>query len=116
MKLGGYGAVRGHQTRFDEDAWKWVYADDLTPVGDVGDKRPCSRCGKFPTADGHDACIANLPGDVIAACCGHGIEPPYMMFGDGSEVRGQDAIDEIERLRNGAPGLHNSRKCAINRG
>ena len=85
MKLGAYGAVRGHLTRFDEEGWQWVYADDLSPVGD-GNNRVCFRCGEYPTDKGHDACIANLPSEVVSACCGHGIEIPYVMFADESEI------------------------------
>jgi len=50
-------------------------------------KWPCPRCGKKPTKDGHDPCIANLPG-VVAACCGHGVETGYVMFEDGRTIRG----------------------------
>ena len=41
--------------------------------------RPCTRCGEMPTEEGHDACIANLPG-VRNACCGHGVEEGYIQF------------------------------------
>jgi len=99
MKLGGYGAVRGHPTRFDEDAWQWVYSDDLSPVGEEGDKRPCTRCGRYPTDKGHDACIANLPANVTSACCGHGIEIPYIMFEDGSEMDGDETSTYFDRVK-----------------
>ena len=48
---------------------QWCY-EDGTPVLNAP-IRPCPACGKVPTAEGHDACIANLPG-VTGACCGHG--------------------------------------------
>jgi len=103
MRLGGYGAVRGHLTRFDEEAWEWVYVDTLKPLGD-GKGRACIRCGKMPTPEGHDACLGTLFGDVVSACCGHGLEPPYIMFEDGSELEGDEAIAFIEPQKK--PVLH----------
>jgi hypothetical protein len=47
-------------------------------------KRPCVVCHRLRTPEGHDPCIANLPG-VIKACCGHAVCPGYMlMIGEGS--------------------------------
>lgn len=49
---------------------------------------PCSACGaERPTAEGHDPCIANLPG-VSYACCGHGYGHAYVTFSDGRIMRG----------------------------
>lgn len=49
---------------------------------------PCGHCGApAPTTEGHDPCIANLPG-VIHACCGHGVGRAYAMFSDGRIIRG----------------------------
>lgn len=90
MRLGTHGAVRGHPTRFDEDAWEWVWADTLELVGD-GQGRPCARCGQYPTPEGHDACIGTLGGGVVSACCGHGIEIPYLMFEDGTRLEDKAA-------------------------
>jgi hypothetical protein len=110
MKLGGYGATRGHLVRFDEEAWEWVYADTLEPVGDSR-SRPCIRCGRYPTEEGHDACLGTLPGGVVAACCGHGIEPPYVMFDDERELHGEDASEYIANSRKEADNAtnHNGR-------
>ena len=99
MKLGAYcWIVGGHTARFDEDADEWVYADDLSAVG-WPHKRPCPRCGRMPTEEGHDACIANLPG-VISACCGHGVGDkalyPFVIFDDGEELRGEEAAKWIK--------------------
>lgn len=50
---------------------------------------PCAQCGATePTAEGHDPCIANLPG-VANACCGHGQGEGYVMFEDGRVLRGR---------------------------
>jgi hypothetical protein len=47
----------------------------------------CTKRGRRRTAQGHDPCIANLPG-VKNACCGHGIEPGYIQFENGITIRG----------------------------
>jgi hypothetical protein len=51
----------------------WRY-EDGEPLSD----RPCARCGKPPTPEGHDACLGHLDG-VVAACCGHGVAEPYVL-------------------------------------
>ena len=96
MKLGAYGTTRGNLVRFDEEGWVWVYADTLGQVSLTG-PRPCTRCGKIPTAEGHDACLGTLGGGVGAACCGHGIEPPSIVFDDGSEMVGDEAQAFMKR-------------------
>lgn len=49
----------------------------------------CNFCDRPPTAEGHDPCIANLPG-VEYACCGHGETGPlsgaYLVFRDKQTV------------------------------
>lgn len=47
----------------------------------------CDHCKRPRTADGHDPCIAHLPG-VKFACCGHGKSPGYVVFNDGRVLRG----------------------------
>jgi len=42
----------------------------------------CLLCDKPRTPDGHDPCIANLPG-VKFACCGHGVRKGYVSFDNG---------------------------------
>jgi hypothetical protein len=54
--------------------------------------RRCPKCGDGETKDGHDPCIAKLPG-VEFACCGHGVERAYVKFYDGEVVRG--SVEEI---------------------
>jgi hypothetical protein len=50
---------------------------------------PCRACGAVePTPEGHDPCIANLPG-VDFACCGHGRQPGYVAFTNGTVIRGE---------------------------
>jgi len=77
-----YQYIRGHRV-------EWVYADTREPVG--ASDRPCIRCGRFPIdangQDGYDACLGYIPG-AIFACCGHGVTRPYVVFRDGTEMRG----------------------------
>ena len=53
----------------------WKYADTNKPV--ESEIRNCPRCGRMPTNEGQDPCIANTS-DITAACCGHGVEPGYI--------------------------------------
>ncbi len=46
----------------------------------------CNACGQCKTEEGHDPCIASLPG-VIFACCGHGNGDAYIKFEDGRCLR-----------------------------
>jgi hypothetical protein len=64
------------------------YRDTDEPVPRGSGVRPCPRCGELPTPEGHDPCIANLPG-VRAACCGHGVEAGYVAFNTGHVIRGE---------------------------
>lgn len=63
---------------------EWVYGDTKNPI--KNNKRPCIKCGKYSTEEGHDSCIANLPG-VKNACCGHGVTQGYLHFEDGRILR-----------------------------
>jgi hypothetical protein len=63
---------RGHKIYFEN---QWLYVDNNQPITN---KRPCIRCGRKPTAEGYDACIGKMNG-VSSACCGHGIEPPFIL-------------------------------------
>jgi hypothetical protein len=67
---------RGHQTYWDGQDWR--YSD--THTLDDG-WRPCLRCGRMPTPEGHDACLGHLEG-VTSACCGHGVVEPYVVLID----------------------------------
>lgn len=57
--------------------------------GFVENSWPCAKCGATgPTSEGHDPCLANLPG-VIHACCGHGVDEGYLMLENGVIIRGR---------------------------
>jgi hypothetical protein len=59
--------LRGHKIEYRKD--RWCYFDN----GDVANyERPCKRCDRLPTPEGHDACLDYIP-NVKSACCGHGV-------------------------------------------
>ena len=79
---------RGHRMYYDEKSEMWKYEDDNTLVSECWKKRPCGECGKNFTKNGHDPCIASLPG-VTNACCGHGVlSESYICFNNGLVIRG----------------------------
>ena len=59
----------------------------------------CPECGKTRTKDGHDPCIANLPG-VKFACCGHGTRNGYIAFENGITIRGKFKVEKDENFGN----------------
>jgi len=70
----------------------WRYASDDVPVSD-DPHRACGHCGRADTPEGHDACLGTLP-RVRNACCGHGrADEAYIQFEDGSELRGDVALE-----------------------
>lgn len=74
---------RGHPIRYDEDRDAWIWADTGRPVEE--EPRPCPRCGRMPTPEGHDACLGRIPG-ATSACCGHGVEAGYIYYSGGTRV------------------------------
>lgn len=94
--------IFGHAVRWQKknhpngECGGWFYVDNGEPhvsiEGTVAgtealNPRKCPTCDKYPTDEGHDPCIANLPG-VNYACCGHGVRPGYISFEDGRVIRG----------------------------
>lgn len=65
---------RGWEIYFDGDQWRYVDNNNI-----INENRPCKRCGRKPTKDGHDACLGDIKG-AVSACCGHGVEKPYIVF------------------------------------
>jgi hypothetical protein len=56
----------------------------------------CRQCKMPRTPEGHDPCIADLPG-VDFACCGHGDHPGYVAFKNGHVIRGYfDSIPQTK--------------------
>lgn len=74
------GFMRGHPVEYDGEEWRY---SDTGAIAD--DKRPCLRCGEHPTAEGHDSCLGHIAG-AISACCGHGVEDPYVKMAEVSHV------------------------------
>lgn len=71
--------LRGHQIIYIDG--EWLYADTLEPT--VGNRRPCGKCGREETPEGHDACLGTMSG-VMNACCGHGEDKTaYIQLEDG---------------------------------
>ena len=107
-----YGYFRGHPVvcLAGEDCER--YADDLTPtVDEAGEsvERPCVQCGLLAAPDGPDPCLGLLP-DVRAACCGHGVDEPYVLV--HYTVRGQQALDYFAHSGVGPPEDDDARRRA----
>ena len=79
-----YTFSRGHLIEYDE----------LTEIFE----KPCKRCKKPPTKEGHDACLGTLPG-VKYACCGHGEQPGYIMFTNGVVIRGDFKVERHKEVK-----------------
>ncbi len=87
----------GHEIFYREGCW--VYRDNGQKVKDV-QRRNCGYCQLSETKDGHDGCLGTLDG-IMNACCGHGVsEDAYLQYPDKSCIRGQEALIEIENLKN----------------
>ena len=84
--------VRGHAQYIDDQGRSRHADDDSVCAGSERCTRPCISCGEQPV-EGHDACLASLPG-VDFACCGHG-DPrtAYIKFENGVIVRHFDVIE-----------------------
>ena len=66
--------LRGWEIYYDGSQWRYV--DNDQPIDEM---RPCKKCGCVPTSEGYDACLGHIEG-VMAACCGHGVEEPYVKY------------------------------------
>ena len=60
----------GHKIVFIDN--KWIYSDTKKSISE---ERPCIKCNRMPTKEGHDACLGHIEG-VMYACCGHGVSEP----------------------------------------
>jgi hypothetical protein len=91
---------------------KWRFLDNDKSIEEDKHNRLCPKCKLPPTPEGHDPCIANLPG-VDYACCGHGVELGYVMFSNGQVIRGRfdkrfprNDIEEEQNVVKTKPNLH----------
>ena len=89
----------GHAMYLNEHTQEWKYADNDSLVKDNHKKRPCGKCSKFPTQEGHDSCLKTLP-NVKNACCGHGVpSDAYIQFNDGVSIHGIVAVRKQQSLK-----------------
>jgi len=72
----------GNKIYLDTKSNKWCYMDGIEVNKE---DRKCPKCGEFPTIEGYDACLGELPG-VKEACCGHGVRQGYMILNDGKKI------------------------------
>lgn len=66
--------LRGWELYYDGENWRYVDNDEI-----IDYSRPCKKCGRTPTEEGYDACLGHID-DAKAACCGHGIHKPYVIY------------------------------------
>ena len=64
--------IRGNRIYYDGNDWRYSEDDTI-----VDDSKPCVRCGCMPTSEGYDHCLGYIKG-AMSACCGHGVEDPYV--------------------------------------
>ncbi len=105
-----YGYFRGHPVVYLEGEDCERYADDLTSTVDEHGgsvERPCVHCGLLAAPDGPDPCLGLLP-DVRAACCGHGVDEPYVLV--HSTIRGQQALEYFAHYGVGPPADEDGRR------
>lgn len=89
--------LRGH--KIEPKGGEWIYSDTKESTIETWESRPCGHCGLFNTKEGHDGCLGSLIG-VMNACCGHGqTNEAYIQFLDGNCIRGNDAINVINVLK-----------------
>jgi hypothetical protein len=87
--------LRGRE-KYRTRSGKWFYEDTDEPTAD--NPRSCGHCGKERTKEGHDGCLGNLGGNVMNACCGHGVgSEAYIQFKGGRRIDGGVALDWVQR-------------------
>lgn len=90
-----YSYINGHKIFFYKDDEEIRYEDgelyDTFKGQEKPNFRPCPKCGRLPTEEGHDGCLGSLPG-VAFACCGHGVKKGYIKFKNGTVVKGHFEI------------------------
>jgi hypothetical protein len=70
---------------------EWIYSDTKE---NINIKRLCKYCGREQSIEGYDGCLGYIP-NVVSACCGHGIEKPYVVFENG-EYKEFENIEEMK--------------------
>jgi hypothetical protein len=106
------GYFRGHPVVEVQGKDGEHFADDLTPTVDqhgVSVERPCVQCGAVADPDGPDPCVGMLP-DVVSACCGHGVEEPYVLL--RFSLRGKEALNYFSKYGVGPKEEEDGRRRA----
>lgn len=75
--------IRRHVIKEDEIGGRWRYVDGVLVAGP---DRSCTRCGRPPTEEGHDACLGRIQG-AISACCGHGVKDGHVLFAGAKGIK-----------------------------
>ena len=65
---------RGWEIYYDGEYWRYTDNNEIE-----NNNRPCKRCGRTPTKEGYNSCIGHIDG-AKSACCGHGVEEPYVLY------------------------------------
>jgi len=90
-------SLRGHKIYWDGKEFR--YSDNHTATAGDRQSRDCGSCALPNRKDEHDACIGELPGDVINACCGHGeVTEAYIQYSNKPSLRGVAAVTEMQAL------------------
>jgi len=85
---------RGHEIYHDGNDWRFSDTGEIATTD-----RPCAKCGEGPTPEGYDPCLGYVPG-VTSACCGHGVEEPYVMV--------RESIRQFQAIKTAARQVLNS--------
>ena len=80
----------GYKRYVDENGDR-RYKDNNVKLEDMP-FRPCAKCREYPNENGDDACLGHL-GNVMNACCGHGLNKGYIQFDCGIIIRGYFEIE-----------------------
>lgn len=93
----------GHEIYHDGVVWRLSETDEVLHSPEYrsgGQIERCAHCLLPPTPEGHDGCLGALQDPYIQnACCGHNDSSyAYIQYTDGSDIRGEEAIREQQRL------------------
>ncbi|HEY7767371.1 hypothetical protein [Longimicrobium sp.] len=85
----------GHPIVYADGAWR--YADTGEAI-DGAAPRLCPACQLPPTPEGYDPCLGFIPG-ATSACCGHGVQEPFVVCGSSDAAPATPATPEPARAR-----------------
>ena len=79
---------------FTYDNWRFVDTNESI----YKHNRKCPKCQQNETEHGDDPCIQNLPG-VRYGCCSHGKGQGYIMFENGTIIRGKFKVETSKYIK-----------------